>query len=71
MIKSLHKIFVNFVGNIRLCTKPVLRSALQVTSRDVRSIPGKNLRMMMLQTINYNLNEYDPYSRPYREVPAT
>ena len=71
IIKSLHKRFINFIGNIRLCTKPVLRSALQVTSRDVRSIPGKNLRMMMLQTLNYDLNDYDPYSRPYREVPAT
>ena len=71
IIKSLHKRFINFISNIKLCTKTVLRSALKAVSTDVRSISGKNLRMMMLKTTNYNLNEYDPYSRPYREIPAT
>ena len=69
--KCLWSRFVRFVANITDGKKKVLRGMLNVIKDDVRSVTGKNLRCIMLNTETFDLQNLDIYAQPYKEVPES
>ena len=48
--KTFARRFLGMICSIRKSKKPILRCLLNEIERDVRSISGRNMRMIMLQT---------------------
>ena len=57
MRKTLISRFLGFIGQIRASKKTVPRLLLSQISHDVRSVTGKNMRNILLQTDKYDVDE--------------
>ena len=68
IIKSLKNRFLNFLRKIRVSQKKVLRDTLHGIEDDCRSITGKNIRNLKLETGIIN-RDIELQEKPYREVP--
>ena len=67
--KSLKKRFLNFISKINMSEKNVLRDMLRNIEYDCRSVTGKNLRNLRLQTNSFDGN-IEIMEEPYHNLPT-
>ena len=58
--KILIRRFLKFISKLKESKKPILRSLLTETTRSVRSVTGRNIRGIMLETGTFNFDELTP-----------